>query len=103
MIIEEEYYIPKIEQFVEGFEYQTKHTMGYSIIDFSNPEKSTKPKMEDYWFDNVVPNLDPITYPYTFKTEGGDTVTIMNDDGLSSDPLKTIKILLENGNIRAKK
>ena len=97
------YYTPKIEQFVEGFKYQTKHTMGFSIMDFSNPEKSIKPKMKDYWFDNIVPNLDKPTYPHTITKEDGTTWTFLNDSGMYDDPLRTIKIMLENGNIRSKK
>lgn len=100
--MEDKHYTPTIEQFVEGFEYQVKHTMGYSIMDFSKPDEYTKPDMKDYWVDRVVPNLDPVTYPYTFK-DGDSTITILNDDGMHNDPLQTIKILLENGNIRAKR
>ena len=97
------YYTPKIEQFVEGFKYQTKHTIGFSIMDFSKPEEYIKPNMKDYLFDNIVPNLDPVTYPYTTHNENGIRVTIMIDDGIYNAPLQTIKIMLENGNIRAKR
>lgn len=100
----EKYYTPKIEQFVEGFEYQVKHSLGMSFMDFSKPQEYTKPEMKDYWFDKIVPNLDPITYPYTIKDEEGNILTFLNDSGLyNTDPLETIKILLENGNIRAKR
>ena len=99
----EKYYTPKIEQFIEGFKYQTKHTIGFSIMDFSNPEKKAKSNMKDYWFDNVVPNLDKPTYPYTITKEDGSTLTFLNDSGMYDDPLQTIKIMLKNGNIRAKR
>lgn len=103
MITEEMYYTPTIDQFVEGFEYQTKHTMGYSIMDFSKPEECTKPEMKDYWFDNIVPNLDKPTYLHTIIKEDGTTWTFMNEPWPDEDPLRTIKIMLENGNIRAKR
>ena len=99
----DKYYTPKIEEFVEGFKYQTKHSLGFSIMYFSNPEKSTKPEMKDYWFNNIVPNLDKPTYPYTITNEDGTTITFANGSGMYDGPLETIKIMLENGNIRSKK
>ena len=99
----DKYYTPEIEEFVEGFKYQTKHSLGFSIMYFSNPEKSTKPEMKDYWFDNIVPNLDKPTYPHTIIKEDGTTWTFLNDSGMYDDPLRTIKIMLENGNIRSKR
>ena len=59
--------------------------------------------MKDYWFDNIVPNLDKPTYPHTIIKEDGTTWTFLNDSGMYDDPLRTIKIMLENGNIRSKR
>ena len=74
-----------------------------SIMNFSKPNEYIKPDMKDYWFDYTVPNLDKPTYPYTIKNEDGTTITFLNDSGMYDDPLDTIKIMLENKNIRAKK
>lgn len=99
---EDKYFIPKIGQFIEGFKYQTKQSLGFCVIDFSNPEKSTKPNMKDYWFDHVVPNLDPTVYPHTFMREDGTSWTIVNKSPMEDDFLERIKIMLENGQIRAR-
>ena len=99
--MKDKYYIPKIEEFVEGFKYQVKHSGGIIIIDFSDMSKNIKGEAVISWFDRVVPNMDLITYPYTVKNEDGASYTFMNADPFY-DPLGQIKHMLENGTIRAK-
>lgn len=96
------YYTPKIEEFVEGFKYETKHRFRFDIWDASNPENNKEGKWKESWIENTVPNMDPLEYPYTTTDEEGNTWTMMNEPFPHEDPLRTIKILLENGNIRAK-
>jgi len=96
------YRTPKIEEFVEGFKYQTSHRFRMDIIDFSNMENTIKGEWQTSWYDNVVPNLEPKIYPYSYTDEIGVCWTIMNEPFPGEDKLGRIKIGLENKTIRAK-
>lgn len=95
------YYTPDITEFVEGFKYQVANSFRLDIIDFANPENNKKGNRQTVWYDRVVPNLDPIEYPYTIKDESGMTYTIMNNPFPDEDPLHSIKVGLKNKTIRA--
>lgn len=97
------YYTPDISEFVEGFEYQVKNKFRFDIWDASNPENIKRGKWQTSWVDRVVPNMDPVTYPYTIKNEDGTSWTFICPSFPDEDPLHAIKIMLENKNIRAKK
>lgn len=93
------YRIPKIEEFVGGFKYQVSHTHRIHIMNFNDPSKDIIGEDYTTWFDKVVPNLDPIEYPYTIKDEDGTTWTFMNGCDYD-DPLDNIKRMLPHGYIR---
>tara|TARA_R110002124_G_scaffold281430_1_gene455734 strand:- start:89663 stop:89965 length:303 start_codon:yes stop_codon:yes gene_type:complete len=97
------YYTPTIEQFKEGFKYEVKSTHRLDIMDFSKPEESIKGEWQDSWYERTVPNMDPIKYPYTTIDDEGNTWTILNAAFPNEDPLRQIKIMLTDGQIRAKR
>lgn len=102
--MEEGYRVPTIDEFVEGFEYEDAHDMRWDIVDFTEPANTIKGEWQRIWHKKTVPNLDPISYPYTIKNEDGTTWTFMNSPGIyDEDPLSYIKVRLEQGLIRTKK
>lgn len=99
----EGYYVPKIEEFVEGFKYEScTSSTGYIIMYFDDTREDYRSPMEDMWVEGTVPNLDPIEYPHTINNEDGTTLTIMNNCGLYDAPLWRIKQMLSHKQIRVK-
>jgi hypothetical protein len=96
------YYVPEIEEFVEGFKYQTPHTGRLDILNMSD-KTTQKGKTVTTWFDRVVPNLDPITYPHTYTDSEGISWTFLNPDPLEENYTDRIKRMLELNQIRCKK
>ena len=97
------YRTPRIEEFVEGFEYQVAYTTRLDIIDFSNMENIIEGEWQTSWYDRVVPNLDPIVYPHKYTDEMGIHWTIINDPFPGEDKLKSVKVGIKNKTIRTKK
>lgn len=96
------YYTPDISEFKEGFKYQVSSRHRLDIIDFSDMKNNIEGGWVTSWHDRVVPNLDPIEYPYSYTDSVGIHWTIMNDPFPGSDPLESIKRGLMNKSIRAK-
>jgi len=105
--MKEEFRIPNLDEFIAGFEYQvqTKHTGGYSIIDFGkSPSQLLETHLEDFyiWSNKIVPNFKEKFY--TEKYPDGEEWTWLTTSlfGTEIDYLSNIKTLLEQNKIRCK-
>lgn len=97
------YRIPKIEEFVDGFEYQVAYTQKLGLIDFlENPITYKEGESQTIWINKVYKQPDNIEQPYMFKDNEGNVYTFIRSVEDYENLLQTIKTKLENGKIRTK-
>lgn len=70
------YRVPKLEEFIQGFEFEQKHTYSFGFIDFEN-NKFIKGKEFISWLPNKVWWKYPEDDMITTELDNGHTLTQM--------------------------
>lgn len=100
----DEYYVPTLDEFVDGFEYEYKARVqgSFCIMDFST---LTCTDNEDFDYESWTPATYKIyTYPYTHEYNGFTVVQMAPYPEETNEViLQRIQSLLDDNSIRAKK
>lgn len=101
MEVEEGYYIPKKEEFVEGFNYQLKETHYYMLLDKEDGSPDSRSEDIHTWYSHIVPFKRPDTGLSSIK-DGEFTVHTSNSllNFLFREP--DWQLMIDKGLVRAK-
>lgn len=98
----DKYRIPKIEEFVQGFEFEVAHDYNWCILNLSNiKEPKVKGPMNRCWIPCKVWWMEPEDKLITEKMKDGSTLTVKRSFYNFFKPFNE-KAYLEQGLIRVK-